>query len=66
MYCASSDTDRNLSIETAPFVFVLAHVRSCVGPVNLKFDETLMPSARVAGVLLKFSPRTTWIPFCAR
>ena len=45
MYCASSDADRNLSIETAPFVFVLAHVRSCVGPVNLKLDETLMPSA---------------------
>ena len=45
MYCASSDTDRNLSIETAPFVSVLTHVRSCVGPVNLKLDETLMPSA---------------------
>ena len=44
MYCASSDTDRIRSIETAPFVFVLTHVRSCVGPVNRKLDETLMPS----------------------
>ena len=66
MYCASSDTDLNRSIATVPSLLVLMHVRSCVGPVNLKLDETLNPTACGADVLLKFSLSTTWVPPCER